>query len=227
MKKVVFLIPVIDKPKQCLLDSLEKATPIVEAEGFETFMIVETGCPYISHARATLMRKALDAKADILIFLDHDIAFRPENMLKLIQTEGDYVCGTYRFKREPVEYMGALLPGIDGTPRVREDGALYAFSAPAGFMKLTPKAINIMIEKHPELCYGARHTPHFDFFNHGAHNHVWYGEDYAASRRWIDAGQELFIIPDMNIDHYQGDQCYAGNFHTFLLSQPGGSEWKE
>ena len=223
LKKVVFCIPTIDKPFPCLLSSLEAAVPIVEAEGYESFMVVEAGCPYISNARATLLRKALDAKADIIIFLDHDISFPPESLVKLIKTEGDYVCGTYRFKKPEIEYMGQLLPDETGKPIVREDGALLAYTAPAGFVKITPNAINILITKFPELCYGNKYAPYYDFFNHGAHNGTWWGEDYAACRRWNEAGQQLYIIPDITINHHTKDECFTGNYHEFLLTQPGGS----
>lgn len=215
--KVVLCVPTITKPHQCLLDSIEKALPLLDQ--YDHYMVSEVGCPYISCARATMLRKALDHKADIIIFLDHDIAFEPEDIIKLIQTEGNYVVGTYRFKRDPEEYMGQLLSNENGTPIVRSDGAIKTFSAPAGFMKITPYTVNKIIEHYPELCYGERHSPHVDFFNHGAFNHVWYGEDYAASRRWLEIGEEIWTIPNLNIDH----QGYKGNLHNFLLRQPGGS----
>lgn len=223
-KKVVFCIPTITKPYQCLLDSLEAATVFIEQKGYETFLITEVGSPYVSHARATLLRKALDAKPDIIIFLDHDLSFDPDDLLKLIETEGAYVCGTYRYKKPEVEYMGSLLTEPDGTPKVREsDGALYAYSAPAGFMKITPGMVNSMIEKYPDLCYGERHTPHVDLFRHGAYNYTWIGEDYMCSLRWIEAGFDLFIVPDLNINHHTHEEEFKGNFHEFLLRQPGGS----
>lgn len=215
--KVVLCVPTIIKPHQCLLDSIEKSLPALK--DYDHYMVSEVGCPYISCARATMLRKALDVKADIIIFLDHDISFEPEDLLRLIQTEGDYVVGTYRFKHEPEEYMGRLLSNEDGTPITREDGAIQSFSAPAGFMKITPYTVNKIIEHFPELCFGDRHSPHVDFFNHGAFNHVWYGEDYAASRRWLEVGGDIWTIPDLNIDH----QGFKGNLHQFLLKQPGGS----
>lgn len=188
-------------------------------------MVSEVGCPYISNARDTMLRKALDAKADMIVFIDHDVSWRPEDLVKLLDTEGDYVVGTYRFKKPEEEYMGQLLSNNDGTPMVREDGALATFCAPAGFMKITSKAINRLIEKYPELLYGERHTPHFDLFNHGAHKFTWYGEDYACCRRWLDIGGQIWTVPDLSITHHGADGTdYPGNLHHFLLRQPGGSE---
>ena len=65
-------------------------------------MVHEVGSPYISAARATMLRKALDAKADVIVFIDHDLSWRPGDLLKLIETTGDVVGGTYRFKQDEV-----------------------------------------------------------------------------------------------------------------------------
>ncbi len=225
-KKVIFCIPTIKRPYQQTLDSLKASIPLIQAAGWEDGLVNEIGCPYISAARSTMLRKALDAQADVIVFIDHDVAWEPGDLLKLIETEGEVVSGLYRFKKEPEEFMGSLIPNEDGTPIVREDGALLAHSIPAGFLKITKSAANKFIEAYPELLYGERHKPHIDLFNHGAHNFVWYGEDYAFSRRWREKCGKIWVVPDLNLTHH-GDKPYPGNFHQFMLRQPGGSEAKQ
>ncbi len=225
-KKVIFCIPTIKRPYQQTLDSLKASIPLIQAAGWEDGLVNEIGCPYISAARSTMLRKALDAQADVIVFIDHDVAWEPGDLLKLIETEGEVVSGLYRFKKEPEEFMGSLIPNEDGTPIVREDGALLAHSIPAGFLKITKSAVNKFIEAYPELLYGERHKPHIDLFNHGAHNFVWYGEDYAFSRRWREKCGKIWVVPDLNLTHH-GDKSYPGNFHQFMLRQPGGSEAKQ
>lgn len=224
MTKVVFCIPTLTKPYQQCLDSLEASIPLIEKAGFDHGMVNEIGCPYISAARATMLRKALDAKADIIVFIDHDLSWKPEDLLKLIQTEGDVVSGTYRFKKDEIEYMGALITDDDGKPIVRKDGAILAHSIPAGFLKITEKCVDRLIEAYPELCYGKRYAPHVDLFQHGAYKNVWWGEDYAFARRWRDCGGKIWLIPGIDLTHHSKDQEFPGNYHKFLLAQPGGSE---
>lgn len=222
--KVIFCIPTIKKPYQQTLDSLAASVPFLDAAGIDHGMVSEVGCPYISAARSMMLRKALDAKADVIVFIDHDVSWQPEDLLTLINTDGDVVCGTYRFKKEPEEYMGQLLTNNDGTPMVRKDGAIATFCAPAGFLKITPNAVNRFVEKFPELCYGDRHSPHVDLFNHGAHNFTWFGEDYSFCRRWLETGGSIWTVPNMNINHHTPDAVYPGNLHEFLLRQPGGAK---
>jgi glycosyltransferase involved in cell wall biosynthesis len=223
-RKVVFCVPTVTRPFQVTLDSIAASVPLLDAAGWEHYIVYRIGCPYISAARAEMLRKALDAKADVIVFIDHDLSWAPDVLLRLIETEGDVVAGVYRFKREPEEYMGALLPDIRQRPQMRADGAVKAFCVPAGFLKITRAAVNRFIEAYPELCYGERQAPHVDLFNHGAHKWVWYGEDYAFSRNWLDAGGEIWVLPDIDLHHHSTETKYSGNFHRYLLRQPGGSD---
>lgn len=227
MPKVVFCIPTIKKPYQQTLDSLAASVPLIIEAGYDEGMVNEVGCPYISAARATMLRKALNAGADIIVFIDHDLSWKPRDLLTLIEADGDVVAGTYRFKKDEEDYMGSLIPNDKGLPVVRPDGAILAHSIPAGFLKITKSGVNRFIKEYPELCYGERHQPHVDLFNHGAHDHVWYGEDYAFARRWREKCGNIWILPDLDLTHHTVDNQYPGNYHQFLLRQPGGSEWQQ
>ena len=221
-KKVIFCIPTLTRPYDVTLASLKASIPLIQAAGWEEGMVSEIGCPYISAARSNMLRKALDAKADVIVFIDHDVSWSPEDLLKLIECEGDVVAGLYRFKEEIEHYMGVFDDDANGMVKVRADGAIKATRVPAGFLKITANAVNRFMTKYPELCYGQKYNLSVDLFNHGAIEGAWWGEDYAFSKRWTDMGGEIWIVPDMNIDHNSKDECFKGNVHQFLMRQPGG-----
>lgn len=223
-KKVVFATPCLDKPTKPYLAALEACLPAVEAAGWEHFAVFETSNPYISGARAKLLRKALDIKPDAVVFLDYDLSWEPGDMVTLLETEGDVVAGTYRFKKPEEEYMGGWDTDTDGRPVLRVDGSFVATRIPAGFLKVTPQAVDRFMQAYPSLVYGPRYHPCVDLFNHGAIDGVWFGEDYAFSKRWLECGGELKLLPDLNIAHHSGDTPFPGNLHTFMMRQPGGSE---
>jgi hypothetical protein len=171
-----------------------------------------------------MLRKAMDAKADAVVFLDDDVSWEPPALVKLIETEGQVVAGTYRFKCEEEAYMGRLFSDERGRPIVRDDGCVRAEWAPAGFLKVTRHAVDIFMGAYPELAYGPRYAPLIDLFNHGAHEGVWWGEDYSFSRRWNECAGELWTIPDLAISHWvqvkdAPDREYPGNYHRYLLRQ--------
>ena len=221
--KVVFATPSLAGPTAPYISALAQSIPLVTAAGWDEAYAQEVGCPYISAARATLARRALDAGADVIVYLDYDLSWRPPDLLTLLATEGDVVAGTYRFKKDDEEYMGVVRTRADGRPLVRHDGAILATRVPAGFLKITRGAIERFAAAYPALTFGPREKPSVDLFNHGAHAGVWWGEDYAFSRRWCDRG-EIALVPDLAITHHAGDRTYPGNFHEFLLRQPQPGE---
>lgn len=221
-KKVVFCVPFLDRPTDALIQSLEAAVPLVIAAGWDEGLGQERGCPYISAARATLLRRALDAGADTIVFLDYDVSFGPRDLLTLIETPGEVVAGTYRYKKDEEEYMGSLITDDDHRPRVRDDGCIRAHSVPAGFLKITKEGVDRFMRHYPELVYGVRYNASIDLFNHGVIDGVWLGEDIAFSKRWRALGGEIWIVPNLSIAHHSADKAYSGNFHRYLLKQPGG-----
>lgn len=224
--KVVFCTPSLSGVTKPFSEALAKTAPVLKEAGWEEGFVQELGNPYISAARSTLTRKALDANADVIVYLDYDVSWEPEDIIKLLDTKDDVVAGTYRFKKDEEEYMGSLLVDDNELPITNEDGCLLAVGAPAGFLKVTRKAIREFMRAYPALAYGEPEKPSIDLFNHGAYNGTWWGEDYAFSRRWREIGRDLWILPNINVDHWSGETCFKGNFHKYLLRQPGGSDYK-
>jgi hypothetical protein len=221
-QKVVFCVPTITRPFDAFLAALEASVPALDAAGIQHQTVFEIGSAYISWARANMLRKALDTQPDAVVFLDHDMSWEPADLVRLIQTPGDVVAGTYRFKQEAEEYMGTWRTDADGFPITREDGCIRAEWVPAGFLKVTAQGVHDFMASYPELKFGSNYRPHIDLFNHGAHAGVWYGEDYAFSRRWNERGGEIWLIPNLNLIHHSADRAHPGNFHTYLRRQPGG-----
>jgi hypothetical protein len=226
-KKVVFCTPALDSPIEPYFESMKASLPLLEEAGWEHAYAAQRACPYISAARANMLRSALDARADVVVFLDYDVSWRPGDLLKLLETEGDVAAGTYRCKTEdgPTAefYMGTWETNADFTPQVRSDGAINARLIPAGFMKITAAGVDKFMMEYPELCYGPMYHQSVDLFNHGVRDRIWWGEDYAFSRRWKEKCGDIWIVPDLSVDHHAGGKVYKGNLHQFLLRQPGGS----
>ena len=222
--RVVICTPALVRPTDVYLKALEESVPLLDERGYDHSTVFELCCPYISHARATMLRKALDAKADVIVFIDYDLSWRPIDLIRLIEGECPVSAGTYRYKKDEEEYMGAWNVDADARPILRADRTISATRVPAGFLKITKEAVDRFMRAYPELVYGVSYNPSVDLFNHGAIGGTWYGEDMAFSKRWIDCGGEIALIPDLSISHHSSEAEYAGNLHQFMLRQPGGSE---
>lgn len=232
--RIAFACPIVGvRPHKPFIDALEATLPVLDKAGIEHKFVSEPNNPYISNARAAMARKALDwlrDDTDQIIFLDYDVAWQPHDMLKLVYGMGDVVCGTYRFKKIrpedspgwltdengwPEEYMGRWETFENGYPIRRiEDGALSAIMAPAGFLRVNLRAVDLFCSAFPQLMVGPHYRPTIDLFNHGAHERVWWGEDYAFIRRWRETGNRAWMLPTLQLDHWSrvtdehGDPIY-------------------
>lgn len=224
MISVIFCTPTMKLPYPEYIEAMERSVPVLDAAGIKHQIVCEVGSCYISWARSNMLGKAMKTDADAFVFLDHDLSWEPEDLVRLITHPGDVVSGDYRFKHEPEEYMGKMFTDDDGHPVVRVDGTFKAHAVPAGFLKVTRAAVERFRAGYPELQFG-KDGEFIDIFNHGAHAGLWWGEDYAFSRRWRDLGGEIYLIPDLDIVHHlPGGESFAGNLHEFMLRQPGGSK---
>lgn len=222
--KVALLTPTPVKPHPAYLDAIEASIPALDAAGYEHGLMVYPGNPYISYARAYLLHKALAWDGDVFVFIDHDLSWRPEDLVRLIETPDPVVAGTYRYKTDEEVYMGALFTDDDGIAETRADGCIRAHSVPAGFLKMTRKAVNLWMTAYPEFTFGLKDALATDLFNHGVIDGTWYGEDMAFSRRWLAKCGDIWLIPDLELTHHAADKAFPGNLHEFLLRQPGGSK---
>lgn len=213
--RVAFCTPTGTRPHDAYLDALERSVP--HLDGYEHATCFTVGSVYISWARMDALGKALRWGADQVVFIDHDVSWRPEDLKKLLETPGDVVGGTYRFKIPEHIYMGRPMIGEKGAPLVRDDGCILMQYLPAGFLRVSRAAIEKFMAAYPHLVIQEKGEPNVDLFNHGVHQGVWFGEDYAFSRNWRDLGGELWCIPDLNLDHHGKDKVWPGNYHQWLL----------
>lgn len=208
------------------LTSLGESVPILKDAGWEVEAFPEVGCPYISHARATMLRKALTAGCDAVVFIDDDLSWQPDALLRLLEVKEPVVSGTYRFKKDDVEYMGQHLQWPDGkiAAKMQDGQALVEmFSIPGGFLKITREAVQQFMRAYPELLYGDPIAPSVDLFNHGADDYVWWGEDYAFARRWRAKCGRIWLVPDIEVNHHATDGAvFVGNYDGYLRQTKEG-----
>lgn len=223
-KKVIFCVPEFPKTYPQTESSFKAEIPHLKEHGWLSEVLYQRGLPYISASRALLLHRALKKDATVIVFIDQDISWKAGDAVRLIETEGGMVAGTYRYKHDEEHYMGGLNEVEEGVAAVREDGCIEALVAPAGFLKVTREAVNKMMVKHPELCCGEASSPHFDMFSHGIMEGEWRGEDTAACMRWWRMGEKVYVVPDLDITHHSKDRDYPGNLAKYLERTAGYSK---
>lgn len=205
------------------LDSLESTVKLCEQRGIETQFTLVTGCCYVQEARNKMIKQFLDSDADQLFFLDDDISWPAEKAIEFIESSDAIIAGIYPLKCDPLQFPVVIHTDANHLPIVRMDGCIAGHSLPTGFMRIKREVIEKLIAAYPAQKYevyeeGEKTGEFHDLFPQGVHNGRWVGEDYAFCRLWRDIGGEMWVKPDIDFTH----AGFAGNYHNYLLQQPGG-----
>jgi hypothetical protein len=180
----------------------------------------ECGNALIADARALIVAQFLDSKADTLVFIDSDVSWEAGALLKLLDAPVDMVAGIYPQRKDPINYCVKWQdkPELIADP---ETGLLQVDGVPAGFMKLSRKQLESMVEQYPDSEFYVETAPNkkawalFADYRIGKHK---MGEDYAFCRRWTDMGGKIWINPEIKMGHC-GFKTFQGHLGDWLRAR--------
>jgi hypothetical protein len=168
----------------------------------------------IPRGRNNLVAKMLHNQAAThLMFIDVDLGFDPEAILRLLLANQDVVGGVYPMKRIPVRYV------INTVPNPVVQGDLVEVSTlGTGFMLVKRHVFDKMIASHPELKYrdnigiGQQYEPFmyglFDTMIDKDDNYL--SEDWTFCYLWRLMGGKIFADTGIKLDH-TGYHKYEGS----------------
>lgn len=218
------------KRRECVpfIDSLNATLALLMERGHDAALAIEDHNCYVQVARNDLAEAFYTSDCDVLFFLDDDLRWNPRDVLRVLETDGEIVAGVYPKKTADEDYPVVIRTRQSHRPMVRGDGALAAELVPTGFLKVTRAVIETLRAAYPEQRYwnyanGKRTDAVYDLFPQGVRDGRWWGEDFAFSHLWRALGGEIWVVPDITFDHIGQDTAWRGNYHEFLLRQPGGS----
>jgi hypothetical protein len=218
--------------------SLLRLTAQAPKAGFDVAVITLGHDALITRARSTILSRFLDNPSTThLLFIDADISFEPEQVVRLLRFDRDVVAAPYpakafdwtkvpeRFGRtgETLEeaayiYVGEL---CKGEALKLEGGFATAQYAGTGFQLIKRQVFHRMIEAFPETKYKAMHV--FPRPQNASENQyalfdciidpdtgAYLSEDYSFCRRWRQIGGEIWLDLEGTLTH-SGQHAYKGN----------------
>lgn len=192
----------------------------LQARGDEWTVHDECGNALIADARALIVAQFLASECDQLIFIDHDVAWEAGALLKLVDAPVDMVAGIYPQRRDPINYCVKWLDKNElwADP---ETGLLEVAGVPAGFMRISRKQLEAMVDQYPDSEFYVETAPDekawalFADYRIGKHK---MGEDYAFCRRWTDMGGKIWIDPEIKMGHI-GNKTFQGHLGNWLRNR--------
>lgn len=188
---------------------------------------------YLPLSRNLLVQKFLASKATDLLFIDADMGFEAEGVLNILKFDREIVAGVYPFKTDEEGYPARIICNADKTPKVDPvTGLIEMDGCATGFMRIQRKVFEELSEKGiPKTVqeYDKDMKPcnsYLNFFDCEQVGDRWWGEDYNFCRKWTEIGGKIWCYPNINFSHV-GTKAWLGNYHEFLIRQPGGSNQKQ
>jgi hypothetical protein len=168
----------------------------------------------VTRARNNLMAKMMTNKeATHFMFIDADIRFEPDAILKMIACDKDVIGGLYPKKALPVNYVINLLP------ETKIQGDIFTVDTMGtGFLLFKRQVYEKLIAAHPECKYvddvglGKQYEPMmYSIFdcNIDARGH-YLSEDWLFCRRWVALGGEIWAHGKVLLNHI-GHYEFAGD----------------
>ena len=201
------------------------------------------GDALITRARASLLSQFLDdPTATHLLFIDADIGFAPEQVLRLIASGADMCAAVYPIKRinwpqavaaagqgrAPASALSYVFEVDNPDSVVAQNGFVKVRYAGTGFLMIRRAALLRMCQRYPELRYKRDHSidaltaseNRYALFECMiAEDGTYLSEDFAFCKRWTDMGGEIWADLASKLDHV-GPML----FHGDLASQFVGTD---
>jgi len=201
----------------------------------------------INRARNNIVAKFMaNPQFTHLIFLDVDLSFKKEDILKLLWHDKDVVTGSYPIKdinwdkvvanvnnnvdakdlsRKATRFV--VNPVRAGNNTIATDnGAISVHDAGTGFMCIKREVFEKMIEAYPDLKFkddtGSMKEAERDFTYAFFDSFVdedqrFVSEDYGFCRYWQKLDGKIWVDPSIEIGHL-GRYMYEGNMMEYLIS---------
>jgi hypothetical protein len=222
---------------QAYMLSILKLLQCASGGAFELDVVLLGGDSLITRSRSVLVSRFLDnARATHLMFIDADIAFEPEQFLRLLRLDKDFAAGAYPLKQidwrqlpkraiggEPLAAAGLSYVGqiCEGGALRREGGFATAKYAGTGFQLIRRQVFARLMEAHPELKFRSVHTltnetPNSDnlyaLFECAIDRETgaYLSEDYAFCALWRALGGEIWLDLESKLTH-AGMSSYEGD----------------
>ena len=227
--------------------SLFKLQTLLRAYGdINLKLLFKDGDALITRARASLISQFLDdPTATHLLFIDADIGFEPEQVLRLLQCGAEMCAAVYPIKRIDWDKVKKTIDNARPNPaaaslqyvfEVEDPDAVVASAgfvkvryAGTGFLMIRRQALEKMCAQYPQLKFKRDHSldaasasdNRFALFECMiAEDGTYLSEDFAFCKRWIDIGGEIWADLNSKLKHI-GPMAFSGDLSSqFQASAP-------
>src|ERR1019366_7292369 len=179
------------------------------------------GSSNIPKARNELVARFLASPCTDMIFIDDDMEWNEQSVIRLLASPQLVTAGDYRKKvdkpnSDPDVWCGVAKVGPENAIFQDDMNFVQYLRVGTGFLKINRAVFERLIEAHPdrkapgpkEAAQEVRDNYH-RFFRFGDDENET-GEDYFFCDSWTDIGGEIWVDPEMVLGHV-GEKVFRGS----------------
>ena len=183
--------------------------------------------PYVSKARNALTALFLRSKYDYLLFIDADVEFNPEAVIRMLVTKKDIILTPYRVKFPQDVNIAKYSVSFPDDKHVNIlPGDLVEISeGPAGLMLIHRKVFEFLMDSCPRLKikhpFQKESDPYlYNFWDttFDMDQGLWRGEDISFCRLARDYGFKIYANIKSRTTHH-GSYGWPGKFEDALTKE--------
>jgi len=185
----------------------------------------------VTHGRNLLTAGFMNSGFDYMLFVDADVEFKPEAVMRMLVPKKDIICTPYRVKEDKVKY--AVKFKKKDWIEILPFDMVEIEEGPAGLMLIHRGVFEKLMEKYPKLkCEfddSARAKMNkeigatddaiskymYNFWDTSFKDHEWMGEDLAFCNLATSAGITIYANLDSETTHH-GSWGWKGRFGDSL-----------
>jgi hypothetical protein len=209
--------------------SMFKASQVLMQYGIRFRITTLRNESLITRARNILTAMFLESDCTHLMFIDSDIEFQPEDIIRALAYCKPIMAGAYPKKALPIQYAINFKFTNPETKEIRvENGAVEVLDASTGFFMIQRETIEKMIAAYPELHYknDSNIDPKYNKYCYALFDTIldpddnrYLSEDYTFCRRWQKLGGEIWLDPNTKLNHV-GSYTFEGDVSQLIGVPP-------
>lgn len=178
------------------------------------------GCSVVSRARNLIADEFLKSDCDHLLFIDADMTFDPDSVLRLLAFNQDrpIVAGAYEARKAGKIYILTLAADENGDIVMDDMGLVKAGRVATGFMMIQRQVFEKLAQEHPEWHHKDTNSDNmlYSFFDFLVTPEGYHGEDFLFCQRAYESGFSCWIDPTIKLGH-MGVHEFESDFGNDML----------
>jgi hypothetical protein len=167
----------------------------------------------IQYARNDLLKIFLKSEFDELVFIDSDQAWKAEDLIKLIDSDKDFIGAPVIRKGEQEMYN---IKCVDNPLEIDSEGLMVVDAVGTGMLKLTRNCVQQVWDSSQEYSMDFEKEPYRMAFEIGINDKgQTVSEDNMFCFKWQDLGGKVYVDTSIDPQHI-GDKIWKGSFKTFI-----------